>query len=76
MPLVHIIRQPRKIKDIERDLLKAGFTWKSAKGSHRKYIHQPSGIVVMISGHAGDDAKRYQEKDVAETLEAVKAWGR
>ncbi len=66
---------PRKLKELERDLLKAGFTWKSGKGSHRKYIH-PSGVKVTISGQAGDDAKRYQEKDVEEALAAVKEWGR
>ncbi len=66
---------PRKIRELERDLLRAGFTWKAGKGSHRKYIH-PSGQKVMISGQAGDDAKRYQEDDVAEAIKAVENWKR
>ncbi len=61
---------PRKIRELERDLLKAGFVWKAGRGSHRKYIH-PSGRKVTISGQAGDDAKRYQEDDVRQALEDI-----
>ncbi len=62
---------PRKIKDLESDLLKAGFTWIAGKGSHRKYLHS-SGAKVTISGKAGDDAQRYQERQVAAALEMAK----
>ncbi len=62
---------PRKIRDLEASLKKIGFVWESGKGSHRKWRHA-SGIMVVMSGHPGYDAKRYQEKQVAEALEEVK----
>jgi predicted RNA binding protein YcfA (HicA-like mRNA interferase family) len=61
---------PPKIRDLERDLARAGFAKSKAKGSHRKWTH-PTGYVVMISGQGGDDAHRYQKKDVEEAIAAV-----
>ena len=46
-----------------RDLEKAGFINRGGKGSHRNFKH-PSGSKITISGKLGDDAKRYQERDV------------
>lgn len=62
---------PRKIRQLESDLLKAGFTVVkgAGKGSHRKYIHPNVEGFVIISGKAGDDAKLYQEKQVKAKLE-------
>ena len=54
---------PKKIRDLESELKRAGFIWESGKGSHRKWRH-PKGILVIMSGNAGHDAKRYQEKQV------------
>jgi predicted RNA binding protein YcfA (HicA-like mRNA interferase family) len=62
---------PKKIRELEAMLKKAGFVWESGKGSHRKWRHA-SGIMVVMSGNHGNDAKRYQEKHVAEALEEVK----
>ncbi|VEN73526.1 conserved hypothetical protein [Candidatus Desulfarcum epimagneticum] len=56
---------PRKIRQLIRDLERAGFINRGGKGSHRNFIH-PKGIVITISGRLGDDAKHYQEKE-AET---------
>ena len=53
----------RKIRELIRDLEKAGFVCRSGKGSHRNFMHI-SGAVITISGHPGDDAKPYQEKMV------------
>jgi predicted RNA binding protein YcfA (HicA-like mRNA interferase family) len=44
-------------------LTKAGFDNRGGKGSHRNFLH-PRGIRVTISGNLGDDARRYQEKEV------------
>jgi predicted RNA binding protein YcfA (HicA-like mRNA interferase family) len=44
---------------------------RGCKGSHRNFTH-PSGLRVTVSGHAGDDAKAYQERDVRRALETVK----
>lgn len=54
---------PRKIKQLIKDLEKAGFINRGGKGSHRNFIH-PKGIAITISGKLGDDAKQYQEKEV------------
>ena len=62
---------PRKIRDLLGDLHKAGFKEKDGKGSHRKLRH-PSGILIVISGNLGDDAKPYQRKAVAEALRRVR----
>lgn len=63
---------PRKVRQLIADLEKAGFVNRSGKGSHRNFTHL-KGYRVTISGGAGDDAKRYQERDVRRALTAVKA---
>lgn len=59
---------PRKVRELEADLARAGFSRQSGKGSHRKWIHR-SGAKVTISGQPGDDAKRYQEDLVRDAIE-------
>ncbi len=61
---------PRKVRHLIADLEKAGFENRGGKGSHRNFTH-PKGVRVTISGHLGDDAKHYQERDVKRALEAV-----
>jgi predicted RNA binding protein YcfA (HicA-like mRNA interferase family) len=58
---------PKKIRELEAALQKAGFVYSPGKGSHRKWKH-PSGAQFNMSGKSGDDAKRYQEKGVAEEI--------
>jgi predicted RNA binding protein YcfA (HicA-like mRNA interferase family) len=55
---------PRKIRQLIGELKKAGFIDRGGKGSHRNFMH-PSGARVTLSGKEGDDAKRYQELEVA-----------
>ncbi|WP_218043655.1 type II toxin-antitoxin system HicA family toxin [Deinococcus radiopugnans] len=54
-----------------RDLERAGFELQSVRGSHRKYMR--GGAVVIISGSAGDDVKRYQEKAVKDAIQDEEA---
>jgi len=54
---------PPKIKELIKQLEKAGFKNRGGKGSHRNYIHI-KGVVITISGKTGADAKKYQEKEV------------
>ena len=49
------------------DLLRAGFVNRGGKGSHRNFAHI-RGVRITISGKPGDDAKPYQERDVARAL--------
>ena len=57
---------PRKIRQLVKDLKKAGFQDRGGKGSHRNFVL--GGIRVTLSGHDGDDAQRWQEKTVSEAL--------
>jgi predicted RNA binding protein YcfA (HicA-like mRNA interferase family) len=67
-------RMPRKIRELVRDLVKAGFEERSGKGSHRNYSHPLVAKVVTISGRDGDDARRHLEKTVQEAINEVNQW--
>jgi predicted RNA binding protein YcfA (HicA-like mRNA interferase family) len=60
---------PRKIRDLIRDLLKAGFIDRGGKGNHRNFVHPKVTKPFTISGKEGDDAKHYQEKSVRLAIE-------
>ena len=59
---------PRKVRELLRDLERAGFLDRGGRGSHRNFKH-PHGPRVTISGSPGDDAKPYQERAVRKALE-------
>ena len=61
---------PKKIKELIRELAKAGFVSRSGKGSHRNYSH-PQGAKITLSGNPSHDAKRYQERDVENAIRKV-----
>ena len=63
---------PRRIRQLIDDLTQAGFREiAGGKGSHRKFAHQRYRGAVTLSGNPGDDAKRYQEKQVRRAIEEV-----
>ncbi len=62
---------PRKVRQLIADLTRAGFANRGGKGSHRNFTH-PKGLRVTVSGHPGDDARHYQERDVRRALDAVR----
>ena len=66
---------PRKIKELIQDLTNASFYEISGggKGSHRKFTHKNYAGTVTLSGNVGEDAKIYQEKQVARAIEQVKS---
>ncbi len=53
-------------------LLKAGFTYTSAKGSHTVWSHPLLLDSLTLSGKDGADADRYQEKYVRNALIEIK----
>jgi len=59
---------PRKIRQLISDLKQAGFTLDRQKGSHRQFKHSEWQGVITISGGEGDDAQRYQEKQVTQAV--------
>ena len=67
---------PRKIRELEADLVRAGFRLlpKRGKGSHRRYAHPDApGVPVTIAGARGDDAQAYLERDVRVAIARVRA---
>ena len=65
-------RVPRKIRQLVADLERAGFSRvHGGKGSHRKFVHAKFQGFVLISGHDGDDAQHYQEKQLRNALRKV-----
>lgn len=60
----------RKIRELIRDLTKAGFVDRGGKGSHRNFKHR-RGVRITTSGRPGDDAKPYQERDVEKAIQEV-----
>ena len=62
---------PTKIKELIKQLEKAGFQNRGEKGSHRNFIH-PKGLAITISGKVGSDAKRYQEAEVKRKISESK----
>jgi predicted RNA binding protein YcfA (HicA-like mRNA interferase family) len=63
---------PPKIKQLIKELENAGFVNRGGKGSHRNFVHPRVAKPVTISGKVGDDALRYQERDVKKAIEESK----
>jgi predicted RNA binding protein YcfA (HicA-like mRNA interferase family) len=61
---------PRKIRELIRDLAKAGFVSRGGKGSHRNFAH-PRGTKIMLSDNPSQEAKRYQERAVKQAIQEV-----
>lgn len=62
---------PPKIRELIALLLKAGFSDRGGKGSHRNFSHPKCPLPVTISGKPGDDAKAYQMRQVQAAIEEV-----
>lgn len=64
---------PRAIRELVKDLRDAGFALvpDAGEGSHRKFTHPNYPGTVTLSGQDGDDAKKYQEKQVKRAIEEV-----
>jgi len=63
---------PPKIKQLIKNLEKAGFVNRGGRGSHRNFVHPKVLRPVTISGKSGDDAMTYQERDVTKAIEESK----
>jgi predicted RNA binding protein YcfA (HicA-like mRNA interferase family) len=63
---------PPKIRQLKAELRKAGAYQISQEGSHTKWKHPlVPATTLILSGHDGDDAKPYQEKNVRSLLRQV-----
>ena len=63
---------PRKIRELIADLEAAGFENRGGKGSHRNFVHPNVSKPLTLSGKAGDDAKKYQERAVNKAIKESK----
>ena len=63
---------PPKIKQLIKNLERAGFVNRGGKGSHRNFVHPEVTKPITISGNLGDDALPYQERDVKKAIEGSK----
>ena len=61
---------PPKIRELIRDLESSGFVNRGGKSSHRNFCH-PKRINITLSGAPGQDAKRYQIRDVKRAMELI-----
>jgi predicted RNA binding protein YcfA (HicA-like mRNA interferase family) len=52
----------RKIRELVKELKKAGFVNRGGKRGHRNFKHK-DGAILIISGKLGADAKPYQVKN-------------
>jgi len=60
---------PRKIRQLIADLDRVGFVLvPGRKGSHRKFRHPKFPGSLILSGHDGDDAQHYQERQVRNAI--------
>ena len=61
---------PRKVRQLRATLKREGFSidTKRGKGSHTYWTHPLIAYPVVISGQDGDDADRYQERDVRDAV--------
>jgi predicted RNA binding protein YcfA (HicA-like mRNA interferase family) len=61
---------PKKIRQLKAMLRQAGWLQDSGggKGSHTTGMHPRVERKVTLSGNDGQDAKRYQEKDVGDAV--------
>jgi predicted RNA binding protein YcfA (HicA-like mRNA interferase family) len=64
---------PPKIRKLKSDLRKAGFVERPAKGSHTAWSDalDPTNH-LLIAGHDGDDADKYQIRDVRNAIKRAK----
>ncbi|HSA88197.1 MAG TPA: type II toxin-antitoxin system HicA family toxin [Nitrospira sp.] len=63
---------PPKIRELIAELMKAGFSDRGGKGSHRNFVHPRVTKPITLSGKPGDDAKQYQLRAVRSAIEETK----
>lgn len=60
---------PPKVRELVRELERAGFRDRGGKGSHRNFVHPNLSKPITISGKLGADAKQYQIRAVRRAIE-------
>jgi predicted RNA binding protein YcfA (HicA-like mRNA interferase family) len=63
---------PPKIRELIALLVQAGFSDRGGKSSHRDFTHPRCSMPVTLAGNPGDDAKRYQIRQVEAAIRETK----
>lgn len=65
---------PKKIRELKSLLRRAGWllVHGAGKGSHTKWDHPKVSRRIILSGNDGDDADRYQEREVEKAVRDAK----
>lgn len=63
---------PRKLRQLRADLRRAGWVVARQRGSHETWRHPLVPTPITMAGHDGDDADRYQERDVRDAVRAAR----
>jgi predicted RNA binding protein YcfA (HicA-like mRNA interferase family) len=65
---------PRKLRELRDDLRRAGFVVDRQRGSHQMWKHpQQPGISAVLAGQDSADAQPYQERQVRQALQTLRA---
>lgn len=63
---------PRKLRQLQADLRRAGAYEHATVGDHTRWKHDlVPGTLIEMSGGSGDDAKLYQERDLRRALARI-----
>jgi len=60
---------PKKVREMESQIAKAGWINRGGKGSHRNWVHPLTGVVLTVSGKSGSDCPHYLERQIKKALE-------
>ena len=63
---------PPKIRELIAELERNSFVNRGGKGSHRNFKHPKRKRALTISGKLGEDAEKYQIRDVRNAVSEVK----
>jgi len=63
---------PPKIRELIKELTRAGFKDRGGKGNHRNFVHKNGSEPITISGNPSDDARHYQVRAVRRAIEESK----
>ena len=65
---------PRKLRQLQADLRRAGAYEHATVGDHTKWKHDlVPGTLMELAGAPGDDAKPYQEREVRRAIEEAQS---
>ncbi|MBL1210664.1 type II toxin-antitoxin system HicA family toxin [Geminocystis sp. GBBB08] len=63
---------PKKVRELKKMLIQAGFKQVPGKGSHTNWVHPYYQGKITVSGNDSADAKIYQEKLIKQAILEVK----